>query len=344
MRWLVPVWWVMALACGRGGGGGAGGAPDPTTPVRVATVAAREAAPAVAGTGLLVAERMVTLRSEVAGLVAAVAFEHGDRVEAGRVLVRLQDAEAQAAVAEAEAQATLAEADLARVRALAERQNASRADLDRAVAEAALAQARVARAREGLRRTRIAAPFAGVVGLRAVVKGDWLQPGREVTTLVDPASIAVDLAVSERDLPLLAAGMAAEVSVDAMPGRAFAGRVAFLPPALDAASRTGVVRVAVVDADPALRPGATARVVLRGRSAPALRVPTQAVLTTAKGSAVYVVGAEDKAVLRPVVTADRDVDSLRIVEGLSAGEQVIVDGLVRLRPGAPVRVLGEVAP
>jgi RND family efflux transporter MFP subunit len=344
VRWVLPVLLVAALACGRGGSGGAGGAPDPTTPVRVAPVAPREASPAVVATGVLVAERMVTLRTEVAGLVAAVAFDHGERVEAGRILVRLQDAEARAAVSEALAQATLADAELARARSLAERQNASRADVERAEAEASLAAARVARAREGLRRTAVAAPFSGVLGLRSVVKGDWVQPGHEITTLVDPGSIAVDVAVAERELPLLSVGMEAEIAVDALPGRTFSGRVSFLPPALDPASRTGAVRVAIAEVDAALRPGATARVTLQGRSAPALRVPTQAVLTSAKGPAVYVVGADGKAELRPVVTADRDVDSLRIVEGLAPGDRVIVDGLVRLRPGAPVRVLGELAP
>lgn len=330
---------ALGLACGRAGAPGAGAAPDPTTAVRVLEVQPLAAASTVPAAGVVVAERSVVIRAETSGLVAAVAFDHGQRVRAGDVLVRLVDGEARARLAEADADVALARAQLGRARALFDRADASRAEVDRAEAEAALADARRLAAQDAVRRTVLRAPFAGVVGLREVVVGDLLQPGRAVTTLVDPSALAVDLALSERDLGGLAAGAAAEVTVDAAPGLRLAGRVSFVAPDLDAQTRTARVRVALLDADPSVRPGGTARVALAAAGTPGLRVPTQAVLATAKGPAVYVVGASGQAELRPVTTADRDADTLRVVEGLVAGDRVVVEGLVRLRPGAPVRVL-----
>lgn len=345
MRWLVPLVLAAGLACGgRGGGGGAGPAPDPTTPVRVLRVAPTDTAWTLEGQGTVVAERSVVLKSEAAGLVSEVGFTHGDRVSAGAVLVRLVDGDARGAAAEAEAAVVLAEAQLGRTRALAERQNASPADLDRAAAEASLARARRDRARDAVRRTVVRAPFAGVVGLRGVSRGDLLQPGSVITTITDLSALSVDVAVSERELAGLAPGMAASVTVDAVPGLTQAAQVVFVSPELDRGTRTGVVRVALTDPDPAVRPGSTARVAFAGSTVAALQVPTQAVLATARGSAVYVVDADGAAQLRPVVTADRDSASVRVVDGLVAGDAVVVEGLVRLRPGAKVRILEQATP
>ncbi len=339
MRWLVPLLVAAALACSGGGSGGVGKAPDPTTPVKVVVVAETASAPSVAAAGVLVAERSVVLRAEASGLVASVGFDHGDAVRQGDVLLRLVDGDARASLAEAEAQVTLAAAQLERARGLFARDHASRAEVDRAEAEHALALARRDGAREGVRRTSVRAPFSGVAGLREVTRGDWVQPGRAVTTLTDPSELAAEFTLPERELALVPVGAAAQVTVDAAPGRAFDGEVTFVAPELDAATRTARVRVTVRGSDAALRPGSTARVVVSGASAPALRVPTNAVLATARGSAVYVVGADGKAELRPVTTAERDAATLRVVEGLSAGDRVVVEGLIRLRPGAPVRVL-----
>ncbi len=331
--------WAWALACGGGAAAPPTPPASPASPVHVQRVERSAATSSLALPGVLAAERSVVLRPETSGLVTSVGFEHGQRVTKGQVLVRLADAEPRAAVAEAEARVALAKAQLDRTRTLVERQNASQAELERASAEADLAAASRDRAREALRRTVVRAPFAGVVGLREVVEGDLVDPSRPVTTLVGEGALAVDVQVPERDLQAVVVGGRATVEVDAAPGASFPGSVVYVAPEIREGSRTFAVRVALDAADPLLRPGLTARVLLEGATREGLRVPAQAVLTTARGPAVYLVGAEGKAELRPVVTADRDETSVRVVEGLAEGDQVIVDGLVRLRPGSALRVL-----
>jgi membrane fusion protein, multidrug efflux system len=338
-RWLGPALvFSTALACGSGHEGSGAPAPPTATAVRVTTVAEADATRTLAASGTLVAERSVVLRPETSGLVTSVGFDHGASVLAGQVLARLVDAEPRAALAEAEARVALAEADFDRTEKLASRENTSRADLDRARASKALAAAERDRARDAVRKTVVRAPFAGTVGLRRIVVGDLVDPSREITTLVDPTALGVDVAIPERELSHLSLGGAAKIEVDALPGQPITGHVSFVSPEVALDTRTVLVRVAIDDPT-GLRPGLTARVTLEGATLPAVRVPTQAVLTTARGSAVYVVGADQKAELRSVVTADRELDTLRIVEGLQPGDQVVVDGLVRLRPGASVRVL-----
>ena len=329
----------MVIACGSPGSGGPttpGAAPSPVHVLRVARTT-EQADLELPGT--VAAERSVTLRPETTGLVVRVDFDHGDRVEEGQVLVQLQDALQRAAVREAQAQVDLAKSQLDRTTALVERQNASRADLDRATAEDALARARLDEAREALRRTVVRAPFAGTVGLRRVVRGDLVDPSRALTTLVGGGPLSVDVAVAERDLAVAVVGGRATVEVDAAPGVPFEGTLGFVAPAVDEGTRTFAVRVRLDAEDERLRPGMTARVHLSGSFGEALRVPTQAVLTTARGSAVYVVDADGKAQMRPVVTADRDESTLSVVKGLEEGDVVVIDGLVRLRPGNLVRVL-----
>lgn len=327
-----------AVACGSGEATPGAGGPPSATAVRVQEVAPSAARTALVLVGTVDAEESEDVRPESPGSVQQIAFDHGERVEQGQVLVRLRDADARAAVAEAEARLALASTQLERTQGLFDRQNASRQELDRAKADRDLARAGLDRAREQLRRTVIRAPFDGVVGLRDVSPGEVVDPSRVVTRIESLDRLVVDAEVPERSLPHVRVGLAAEVEADALPGRRFAAEVAFVGPRIDASTRTAPIRVRV--ADPAgLLPGMTARVsVTASEIADALLVPTQAVVTGARGPSVWVV-ADGVAELRPVVVADRTTDTVRVVEGLAPGDHVVVEGLIRLRPGASVRVV-----
>jgi membrane fusion protein (multidrug efflux system) len=335
----LAAWIAGTIACGSGRSSSAP-TPPPATAVRVTTVAPSAMRGALSLTGSVEAEESEDVRPETQGQVAKIAFDHGQRVAAGDVLVRLRDAEARASVAEAEARLSLAATKLERTQGLFDRQNASRQDLDTARADRDLAQAAVDRAREQLRRTVVRAPFDGVVGLREVSVGEVVDPSRVLTRIESVDRLSVDVQVPERALPQVALGLPATVAVDALPGEEFAAEVTFVGPRVDATTRTAPVRVRVEDPERGLRPGMTARVELTSAEIPdALLVPTQAVVTGATGSSVWVVNAEGKAELRRVTTADRTAETVRVVDGLAPGERVIVEGIVRLRPGAAVRVL-----
>lgn len=342
---------TLLLACGSAeptgapaaGAKGSGAAKAPT-PVRVEVLAPSPAEDTVEATGTVEARDSAELRPEVAGLVEAVLFEDGAAVRRGQALVRMRDVDAKAALTEARARSSLAKLERDRRAALVAGGDVSQAEVDRADAEVALASAELSRAEEGLRRTVLVAPFDGVVGRRDVAPGERIDPNRAVTRVEGLGRLVVEVALPEAALATVAVGQPATITVDALPDQGFAGTVSYVAPRVSAATRTVVVRVAVTDPSLTLRPGMTGavRVVTRQR-ADAVRVPTQAVIRSAQGAAVYVVGADGKAALRPIRTGERTEDRVEAVEGLAAGDAVVVEGIARLRPGAAVRVVTDMA-
>lgn len=335
---MIALWWWL----GCGGGAAETQGPPPAPAVKVVTVAGASSAEDLSLTGTVEAEQSAELRAESTGPVAQIAFDHGQAVHQGDLLVRLRDAEARAGVDEATARVALAEAELARTQALFGRQNASQADLERSQAETALAKAQLARAEEMLRKTALRAPFDGVVGLREVSQGEVIDPSRVVTRIEALDRVVVDVAVPERWLPRLSVGLPAAVEVEALPGARFEGTVEFVGPRVGDATRTAPVRVRVPNPEGTLRPGMSAKVAVRTNALDdALLLPARAVVSTAKGSSVWVVDAEGVVNPRPVRVTDRSADQVRVVEGLTPGDRVVVEGLLRLRPGATVRVAEE---
>lgn len=332
---LVPV--LLTLACG-GSAPQASSAPPPA-PVKVEVLAPAPLERTIEGTGSVLAIDSAALRPEVAGLVEAVLFEDGASVQKGAALVRLRSAEARAALQDAEARQTLATLERDRKRGLVERGDAAQAELDRAEAELSLAEAAVIRAREAVRKTTISAPFDGVVGAREVAVGELIDPSRRVTRLESLDRLVVELMLAETALAGLAPGQPARVSADALPGQTFEGAVAYVAPRVADQSRTVAVRVSVVDPERRLRPGMTARATVVTESVPAaILIPTEAVVRAGGKTSAYVVGAESKAELRPLTLGDRGPQRVEVLEGLAAGDALVIEGLARLRPGAVVQV------
>ncbi len=329
----------------------------------------------VSGTGEIVAARYADIGSSVMGRLVALAVREGDRVTRGEVLARIDpvpaasDAQAAAAAFDAlvsDRAALAASSDeaaraLARARALHGEGVASQAELDQAVAAADAARAaleaaekrvaegraRLARARDGLAKTEITAPMDGVVTRldaregEMVVVGVQNQPGTILMTLSDLASIDAQVEIAEADVLRLAVGQAATVTLEALAGREFTGRVeeigASALPVTGGAVAAREFRVVVRIDQPVaeLRPGLTAdaRILVEERSE-ALTVPLQAVVLRAgpdgvERSGVFVVEGR-RATFRPVATGI--VGGLEVaVEGLPAGTDVVVGPYAALR-------------
>ncbi len=312
----------------------------PPTAVKVVVVSAGGAADTLVLPGVVRADETATLRPEATGLVAWIGFEDGDVVAGGAPLVRLRSDEADAGLAEADARWSLAESVWTRTEALAAHGNASAFELEQARAQRALAVAARARAREAVRKTTLRAPFRGVVGRRGVALGELVDPARVVAQIDALDQVTVEIAAPERYLGGLSVGAPAEVQVEAVPGRTFVGAVSYLAPRVADGTRTAELSVRVDNADHALRAGLSATVSLSlGTLGDAIAVPSQAVVVTAAGASVWVVDAAALAQPRPVTVGARDAAEVRVVDGLAPGEQVIVEGLLRLKPGAPVRIL-----
>jgi membrane fusion protein (multidrug efflux system) len=310
-----------------------------TVPVETARAESGRAATLITATGTLRASDAVVVQPEVGGRVTEVRFEQGQAVRAGTPLIELDKVTLRAEREKAEAALVLARENFRRAEQLS-RQGATAAralDEARAALRGAEAEAELARAR--LERATVVAPFDGVVGLKEISVGRYVTPGDELVRLqrIDPLDL--DFRVPERWLTKLQRGQEVTVAVDAVPGRAFSGTIVALDPLLDVNGRAVRVRASVANPERVLRPGLFARVSLEIDARPdAVLVPEAAVALQERGSIVYRI-EDGLAVATPVVTGVRRDGKVEIVEGLTADDEVVVSGQVRLRDRAQVEII-----
>lgn len=195
-----------------------------------------------------------------------------------------------------------------------------------AEAQAAGAEASLVVARVRVRELVLTAPFAGTVLRRMVEPGESVSPAVPSFLLAQIDVVDVELAVSERHRASLRVGQSAAITVDALPGRTFEGRIAEISPGASELSRSFVVKVRVANGGRSLQPGMFARgAIVTARRTGVLQVPEQAVLTTPGGSILFVVNG-GRAVRRAVTLGERQDGLVEIRTGVAAGEPVIVEG------------------
>jgi membrane fusion protein (multidrug efflux system) len=312
------------------------------------------------------------LQSKVAGYVEKVFVDRGDAVKKGQLLAEVrpsdlpqQVGQAKEQVSQAQAGWQLADENAKRARELFRREMISKAELDQAEAQLRIAQASHAAARSGqgvvetrLSETRLYAPFAGFVAKRYLDPGALVQPGPQnatILTVMRIDQVRVFVSVLENQAPLVRVGQPADVGLDALPGKHFAGKVTRVPPALDVNTRTLEVEIVIPNPDGVLKPGMYGRATLTVDTHPhAVVLPVEAVITEESEHAVYVVeeikpAADGKG---PAVGRARRVqvqtgfdggDWLEIAGGLKGDEKVIILGVDLAGNGQPVSVKENVA-
>ncbi|MFP5462673.1 MAG: efflux RND transporter periplasmic adaptor subunit [Gammaproteobacteria bacterium] len=325
---------------GSAGGGAGGAAAGGPVGVEVAQAAVMAMADEVQAVGTLRANESVVVRPEIAGRIVSIGFSDGDRVARGALLVSL-DASVLAAQAEqARAELGLAQTSFERTRDLAGRQFVSGSALDQAAATLKVQQARLALAEAQLAKTRIRAPFGGVLGLRNVSVGEVVKDGAELVTLEDVSRMKVDLRLPERFLGQLRPGQSIGIEADAFPGKTFLATLDALDAQVDANGRSVLARGLLANPDGALRSGmfAKARIVLREKPQ-ATVVPEEAILPV--GGESFIFRVEDGKALRVAVrTGLRRDGRVEILDGVLPGDTVVVAGQQRLsRDAMAVRVV-----
>lgn len=312
-------------------------------PVEAVTVQPRPLDRTIMAVGSLRADEAVVVRPEIDGRIAEISFAEGERVEKGQVLLRLDDSTQRARLAKAEAALALSRSNYQRAEQLAQRQNMSQASRDEAYSRMRVDEAEMRAVAVELEKTAIKAPFAGVVGLRKVSVGAYVQPGQDVVDLVSLDPIKVDFRVPEVFAGQVTPGQTVEISIDAFPGRTFTGEVYALDPQVDVDGRSMMLRARVAngegDAHGPLRPGMFARItLLLDHRDDALMVPEQALVP--KGRTQLVVKVVDGAAqYTPVQIGWRSEGQVEITEGLKPGDVVVTAGQMKLQPGAAVMVL-----
>jgi membrane fusion protein (multidrug efflux system) len=285
------------------------------------------------------ANESVDVTAKVSNLVTAVRFDEGQHVNRGDLLVELDGAQARAELAIAEAAVTESRSQYKRSRELYSTRALSEAQLDQIEAALKANEARVLVAQAKLGDTMIRAPFAGRVGLRRVSPGSLVNPGTMITTLDDTGTIKLDFTVAETLLASITPGLAITAHSIAYPGRTFEGKVASVDSRVDPSTRSVTVRALVPNPDGLLKPGMFLNVRLTRGAADALLVPEQA-LVPEQGDVFVFLLKGDTVEKRRIRIGQRRVGEVEVVQGLSAGDQVVSEGTQKLRNGARVRIQG----
>jgi membrane fusion protein (multidrug efflux system) len=358
---------LMLAACGGGeqkaaaGPGPGGGAPPPPE-VAVITVAAQTAPLSTELPGRVEASRVAQVRARVTGIVQKRLFREGSEVKAGQLLFQIDPAPYQAAVDSAKAALAKAQANLvqaaaqaARYKPLSDAKAISQQEYVNAQAAQAQGEADVAAARAALQTAQlnlgyasVTAPISGRIG-RALVTEGALVSQTEATQLaliqqIDPAYVNSTQAVADvARLRKAATATAADLSAvrivledgSELPQR---GRLLFADLSVDPTSAQVTLRTEVANPQAQLLPGMYVRTrLVQGQIADAMLVPQQAVTRGPQGDSVLVVGEGGKATPRTIKVGGASGSNWIVLEGLKAGEQVIVEGFQKLRPGAPVK-------
>ena len=356
LAWLLPLA-ALAAGCGRSQSPQGGEMPPPE--VGVAQVTRGNLAIPLEYTGRAVGSREVEVRARVDGILLERRYREGSEVREGDVLFRIDPEPYRAAAAQARAELGVAQARFEeakrqrdRIVPLFEQNAASRRQRDEAVSQFEVTQASVEAARAQLRSaelnlgyTDVRAPISGLTSREARSEGSLVQAGSEaslLTRIVQMHPIYVEFAVPEAEAARIrrsADRLVAKLLLDGTQADAVAGRLSFVDTSVEQGSGTVRVRAEFDNADRRMVPGQFVRVRVEGLAEPdAVAVPRKAVMSSAQGHFVWIVGADDTVQLQPVRLQGDAGDLALIDEGLQGGERVVVEGLLKVRPGVKVKV------
>jgi membrane fusion protein (multidrug efflux system) len=287
--------------------------------------------------GQFAAAESVVLRSEIAGVVASIEFQEGQRVAVGDVLFVLRSDEQRAALREAEANRVLAADVFARTEKLSKVKVSAASELTQARARVAAAEAVVDLARINLERTKIRAPFDGALGAREVSVGDRVDSDIALIQIDAVDRLQLQFSLPENAIALAQPGLEVTARVAAYPDERFGGAVYFISPALDTDSRRLGLKAWVPNSDGRLRPGMFARVELEvERTEEALLVPESAIAHDASGPYVWRVTSESLAERASVELGTRREGKVVILSGLTAGDTIVTSGTHKVYEGSGV--------
>lgn len=313
----------------------------PPAGVIVTEVQAENFADRLEALGTISANESVELTVTVTETVSAVHFDDSDRVPAGKVLVEMTSDEEHAQLEEARATVNEARRQFERIRSLEAQGTAAKSVLDERKLEWETARARLTAIESRLADRLIKAPFAGLLGLRDISVGALVKPGDLITTLDDDSVMKLDFPVPGTILGAVNPGLGVIATSRAVPGREFQGIVKSVDSRIDPVTRSVRVRAMLPNPERLLKPGMLLQVILLNNPRQALIVPEEALVPMGKQHFVYLVDMADnnKASRREIRIGGRIPGKVEVIEGLQAGDKVVSQGTLKVRPGQPVNII-----
>lgn len=310
------------------------------TPVVTYEVKQSEFAVVVEALGTAKANESVLLTAQNTDLVQSIEFDDGQLVEKGQLLLTLNNRQEKARVHELEINLQEAKRQLKRITDLARGNAASQQLLDEQQAKVKSLSAQKEVVEAQLAELELRAPFSGKLGIRQVSLGALVKPGDVITTLDDLQVVKVDFSIAEVHLPSIALGQLINATSIAYPGEVFKGKIDSVDSRIDPLTRAVQVRAIIDNEDAKLRPGMLLQILLQKQVINTLVVPEGALIPIEDKQFVFVI-VDDKASKREVQVGRRKPGVAQILSGLKIGDQVVVEGTLRLQDGSAVKVLQD---
>jgi membrane fusion protein (multidrug efflux system) len=345
---------LAALAAGCGSKDEAPAVAAP--PVMVAPAEAQRIEDRIEATGELRAQNAAAVAAQVGGQVTKLVRDEGTAVAAGETVIeidpelrRLELDNARAMALQAAARSDEAQRELARMEKLHAQGVAADAKLDQvrtalrtAASSRDAAQAQLGMAERAMRDASVSAPFAGLVARRHVSQGEFVQPGQKLFELVALDPIEVEFHLPERDSSRVAQGASVDVRVAPFPDEVFVAKVSVVSPTIDPQTRTLRVKAVLPNADGRLRPGLFARADLGLATREAVvMIPEDAVLQRADGAVAFRLAPDGRAERRKLTLGTFHAGKVEVIEGVAAGDLVVIRGQEQLADGMAVSVRDE---
>ncbi len=317
-------------------------APPPTA-VTTVVVKKDRWQPALSAVGSLKAVNGVTVSTDLPGIVSQIAFQSGQAVKKGDLLVKLDSQQEEARLHSAEARRDLAKSNLERHRDLVKQGAVSQSAFDAADSEFRQAVAAVDEARALIARKAITAPFDGLLGIRQADLGQYLNVGAPIVALQSVDPIFVEFAFPQQELEQIVVGKKLRLQADGVTSERFEGEITAIDSRVDEKTRNIMFQGTVKNPKRKLRPGMFVNVEVLLPETETLSIPASSINYAPYGDSVFVV-KENKVQEQFVKLGQSRGDQVAVVSGIKEGDEVVSSGVFKLRSGIPVQVNNSVQP
>lgn len=314
-----------------------GGFQMPPMPVETAKVTESTVTDPFEAVGTIEAVNAITVVSEIDAMVISLPFREGEGIAKGGLIAQLDDTQMRAEETRAEAILNQRKVSYERIKNITDEGLGTAQGFDDAAAALKVAEADLAWIRARLQKTRIVAPFAGVLGARQVSPGAFLRSGSTITDLAQIQQLRVTFSAPERYYANLQRGATVKVSTTAYPNVELPGKIEVIEPVVDLATRRAKIIARLDNPGAKFRPGMSANVtVILSERPNALVIPNEAVFVEGNQSLVFAINADSTVARTPVELGTRMRESVEVLSGLTAGALVVRAGHQKLFPGAKV--------
>ena len=308
-------------------------------PVKAIKVSSSSLTDEVTAVGSLISDESVVIRPEIDGRITKIHFQEGQNIKKNSTLISLDNSEYLAQLDAIKAELKTESKRLERSLDLLKDGFISKEALDIQRGKIDILKARVMEAESRLSKTKITAPFSGIIGLRKISKGAYVRAGHDIAILENIYQMKVDFKIPEIYSLSLKKNQDVFIEVDALPGKKISGKIYAFEPALDEVTRSILIRAKVPNDGYKLKSGMFARVTLiLNKRDNVITIPEEALWPQGVDNFVYKV-IDNKVVLTKVSLGKRVPNKIEITQGLLLGDTVVTEGQIKLRNGAPVMIL-----